>query len=150
MSTATVGEIYNYRQATPDLATSGQPREEQLPAIAANRGLEPKKLRGLVRGDLDWIVMKCLEKERARRYDTANGLAQDLQRYLADEPVLASPPSARYRMRKFVRKHKGGVIAAARINLETEIFHAVRDFLAENLHASFHVDVFVVTFVGLG
>src|SRR3989304_6142768 len=53
-----------------------------LPSIAANRSLEPKKLSGVVRGELDWIVMKCLEKDRNRRYETANGLAQDLQRYL--------------------------------------------------------------------
>ena len=67
---------------------------EELPAIAANRGLEPKKLGGLVRGELDWIVMKCLEKDRARRYETPGALARDIQRYLADEPVEASPPSA--------------------------------------------------------
>src|SRR5438045_5849135 len=70
---------------------------EGLPAIAANRGLEPSKLSGLVRGELDWIVMKTLEKDRNRRYDTASGLALDVQRYLADEPVLACPPPARYR-----------------------------------------------------
>ncbi len=80
---------------------------DELAAIAAKRGLEPKKLNGLVRGDLDWIVMKCLEKDRSRRYETANGLAMDVQRYLADEPVLACPPSAAYRVRKFVRRHKG-------------------------------------------
>jgi eukaryotic-like serine/threonine-protein kinase len=61
-------------------------------SIAANRGLEPKKLNGLLRGELDWIVMKCLEKDRARRYETASGLAMDLSRYLADLPVEASTP----------------------------------------------------------
>src|SRR5262249_13060927 len=66
---------------------------EELPTIAANRGLEPKKLSGVVRGELDWIVMKALEKDRNRRYGTANGLAMDVQRYLADEPVSACPPS---------------------------------------------------------
>src|SRR5438045_6711246 len=66
---------------------------EGLLAIAANRGLEPKKLSGLVRGELDWIVMKTLEKDRNRRYDTASGLAQDVQRYLHDEAVQACPPS---------------------------------------------------------
>jgi tetratricopeptide (TPR) repeat protein len=79
---------------------------DELPSVAANRGLEPKKLSGLVRGDLDWIVMKCLEKDRNRRYKTANGLAADVQRYLTDEPVLASPPSAAYRLRKFARRNK--------------------------------------------
>jgi tetratricopeptide (TPR) repeat protein len=82
---------------------------EGLPTIAANRGLEPKKLSGLVRGELDWIVMKALEKDRSRRYETANGFAQDVQRYLADEPVLACPPSAWYRCRKFTRRHKMGL-----------------------------------------
>src|SRR5438045_4350604 len=66
---------------------------EGLPSIAANRGLEPKKLSGLMRGELDWIVMKTLEKDRNRRYETANGLAQDVQRYLHDEAVQACPPS---------------------------------------------------------
>jgi tetratricopeptide (TPR) repeat protein len=77
-----------------------------LPAIAAKRGLEPRKLSGLVKGELDWIVMKCLEKDRSRRYETANGLARDIERYLHDEPVQACPPSAAYRLRKFARRHK--------------------------------------------
>src|SRR5262249_13034462 len=64
-------------------------------------------------GDLDWIAMKCLEKDRNRRYETANGLAQDIQRYLADEPVLAGPPSVSYRLRKFVRRNRGPVIAVS-------------------------------------
>ena len=81
--------------------------------VAANRSVEPKKLNGLVRGELDWIVMRCLEKDRNRRYETANMLAMDLQRYLADEPVLAGPPSARYRVRKFVRRNKVPVFAAS-------------------------------------
>ena len=68
-----------------------------------------------MQGELDWIVMKCLEKERARRYETANGLAMELQRYLADEPVLAGPPSAGYRLRKFVRRNKGPVLMGSLI-----------------------------------
>src|SRR5437870_4805090 len=71
-----------------------------LPSLAAQRQLEPVKLTKLVRGELDWIVMKCLEKDRARRYETANGFARDVQAYLADEPVEACPPSARYRPSK--------------------------------------------------
>ena len=71
----------------------------------------------LVRGDLDWIVMKALEKERSRRYETANGLARDLQRYLADEVVEARPPSASYRLRKFVRRNRGLVVAVGLIAL---------------------------------
>ena len=65
-----------------------------------------------MRGELDWIVMKALEKDRTRRYETANGLAADLRRYLDDEPVQACPPSATYRMRKFVRRNKAPVLAA--------------------------------------
>ncbi|MCA8978859.1 MAG: serine/threonine protein kinase [Planctomycetes bacterium] len=70
------------------------------------------RLGSRLRGDLDWIVMKCLEKDRTRRYETANGLAMDIERHLADEPVQAGPPSATYRLRKFVRRNRGGVTAA--------------------------------------
>jgi eukaryotic-like serine/threonine-protein kinase len=86
---------------------------EELPSIALNRGLEPTKLRGLVRGELDWIVMKALEKDRNRRYETADGFAADVQRYLHDEAVEACPPSAMYRLRKLVRRNKGPVLAAS-------------------------------------
>jgi WD40 repeat protein/serine/threonine protein kinase len=89
----------------------------ELPAIAANRGLEPVKLTKLVRGELDWIVMKALEKDRGRRYETANGLAADVERYLADEPVQACPPSAMYRFRKFARRHRAGLATAAVVAL---------------------------------
>jgi serine/threonine protein kinase/tetratricopeptide (TPR) repeat protein len=85
---------------------------EALASISAQRKTEPAKLTKLVRGELDWIVMKCLEKDRNRRYETANGFALDVQRYLADEPVTAGPPSASYRLRKFVRRNKRPVIAA--------------------------------------
>jgi serine/threonine protein kinase/tetratricopeptide (TPR) repeat protein len=87
--------------------------DESLPSLAALRQIEPKKLMAMLRGELDWVVMKCLEKQRDRRYETANGLARDLQRYLADEPVEARPPSAGYRFHKFVRRHKGSAIAAS-------------------------------------
>ena len=89
----------------------------ELPAIAANRHLEPNKLTRLVRGDLDWIVMKCLEKEQARRYETANQLGQELQRFLADEPVQARPPSVTYRAKKFLRRNKELVIACSLVFL---------------------------------
>src|SRR5262249_5961230 len=79
---------------------------ESLPSLAAQRQLEPVRLTRLVRGELDWIAMKCLEKDRSRRYETANGLAQDLQRYLADESVEACPPSAGYRLAKFLRRNR--------------------------------------------
>ena len=101
------------REEEPQKPSTRLSSAEQMPSVAANRGLEPKKLTGLVRGDLDWIVMKCLEKDRNRRYETANGLAMDVQRYLADEPVLASPPSAAHRLRKFSRRHKTGLWVTA-------------------------------------
>jgi tetratricopeptide (TPR) repeat protein len=80
-----------------------------LPTLSANRGTEPGKLTKLVRGELDWIVMKALEKDRDRRYETANSFAMDVLRYLADEAVLACPPSVAYRLRKFARRNKGGL-----------------------------------------
>jgi serine/threonine protein kinase len=85
---------------------------EQLATISAQRRTEPARLTKLLRGELDWIVMKALEKDRARRYETANGLARDVERHLANEAVEACPPSAGYRLRKFVRRHKGRLAAA--------------------------------------
>jgi serine/threonine protein kinase len=85
---------------------------EALASIAATRATEPSKLAKLMRGELDWIVMKCLEKDRSRRYETANGLAHDLGRYLADEPVEACPPSSTYRLRKLAGKYKKTLVTA--------------------------------------
>jgi serine/threonine protein kinase/tetratricopeptide (TPR) repeat protein len=84
-----------------------------LPSIAAQRQTEPRKLTALVRGELDWIVMKALEKDRGRRYETANGFANDIERFLNHEPVTAGPPTVAYRLRKFVRRNRGLVIAAS-------------------------------------
>ena len=81
--------------------------------MARARGAEPSLLRSLLQGDLDWITMKALEKDRSRRYDTAIGLANDVRRHLRNEPVLAGPPSAAYRTKKFVRRHPFGVGVAA-------------------------------------
>jgi serine/threonine protein kinase/tetratricopeptide (TPR) repeat protein len=99
------------REEEPPKPSTRLSTTEELPSIAANRGLEPKKLSGLVRGELDWIVMKALEKDRNRRYETAKGLAHDIERYLHDEPVQACPPSAGYRLKKFVRRNRGPVSA---------------------------------------
>jgi tetratricopeptide (TPR) repeat protein len=110
---------------------------EELPSIAAVRGVEPTGLSRLVRGELDWIVMKALEKDRNRRYETANALALDVQHYLADEPVQACPPSAWYRLRKFARRNRAGVTAAAVMVLTlvlataVSIWQAVRATRAE-------------------
>jgi serine/threonine protein kinase/WD40 repeat protein len=84
-----------------------------LASISAQRHTEPAKLRRLMRGELDWIVMKALEKDRNRRYETANSFATDLQRYLSDEPVHACPPTVGYRLRKLLRRHRGPVFAAS-------------------------------------
>ena len=84
-----------------------------LTTIAAHRQSQPPKLIHLVRGDLDWIVMKCLEKNRTRRYETATGLAADLQRHLNNEPVTAAAPGTAYQIQKFVRRHRIGVMAGS-------------------------------------
>src|SRR5262249_29093323 len=88
-----------------------------LAKVAEARKTEPAKLSRLMRGELDWVVMKCLEKDRSRRYDTASGLAKDVERFLKDEPVEARPPSAWYRLRKTARRNRmaltvAGVVAA--------------------------------------
>ncbi|MBI1914048.1 MAG: tetratricopeptide repeat protein [Planctomycetes bacterium] len=83
--------------------------------VSAQRKSDPKRLSQLFRGELDWIVMKALEKDRNRRYETASAFAADVQRYLHDEPVLACPPSALYRFRKFARRHKAALAVAGLI-----------------------------------
>jgi tetratricopeptide (TPR) repeat protein len=105
------------REEEPPRPSTRLSTTDELPSVAANRGLEPRKLSGLVRGELDWIVMKALEKDRNRRYETANGFAQDIQRYLADEPVHACPPSAWYRLRKFARRNKTALAVAGLVLL---------------------------------
>jgi hypothetical protein len=105
------------REEEPPRPSTRLTTTDELPSVAANRGLEPRKLSGLVRGELDWIVMKALDKDRNRRYETANGFALDIQRYLADEPVVAGAPSASYTLRKFVKRNRGPVIAACLVLL---------------------------------
>jgi eukaryotic-like serine/threonine-protein kinase len=85
--------------------------------MASQRQSDPKRLAQLVRGDLDWIVMRCLEKDRQRRYDTASALVHDIERHLSDQPVEARPPSASYRFRKFVRRHKKVVLTASTVTV---------------------------------
>ncbi len=85
--------------------------------VSARRQSDPKRLSQLFRGELDWIVMKALEKDRTRRYETASAFAADVERYLKDEPVAACPPSARYRLSKFVRRNRGPVLAASLVVL---------------------------------
>jgi tetratricopeptide (TPR) repeat protein len=114
--------------------------------ISANRGTEPARLTRLLRGELDWIVMKALEKDRNRRYETANAFALDVQRYLADEPVLACPPSAGYRLRKFARRNKGGLAVAALVLLflvllGSGVGWAVRDRAARQANVAGQVEM---------
>src|SRR5439155_9236988 len=90
---------------------------DSLSSISAQRRTEPKALTKLVRGELDWIVMKALEKDRTRRYETASGLARDIQCYLTDEAVLAGPPHASYRIRKFLHRHRWPVLVASLVTL---------------------------------
>jgi eukaryotic-like serine/threonine-protein kinase len=116
------------REASEDTIAT----RSSLASVAAQRHTEPVKLTKLVRGELDWIVMKALEKDRNRRYETANGLAADVQRYLADEPVQACPPSAAYRLGKFARRNKGALAMAGLVLFFVMVFGsgvgwAVRD-----------------------
>ena len=93
----------------PKPSTRLSESKDSLPSISAQRKMEPARLTRLVRGELDWIVMKSLEKDRTRRYETANGFARDIQRYLDGDPVEACPPSATYKLRKFARKHRAAL-----------------------------------------
>lgn len=87
----------------------------ELSTVAGCRQTEPARLPRLLQGDLDWIVMKCLEKDRARRYETASGLGADLRRHLENEPVIARPPTNAYRFQKFVRRHQFAFAAASAV-----------------------------------
>jgi serine/threonine protein kinase len=101
------------REETPPTPSTRISTTAALPAIAANRGVDPGRLCGLVRGELDWVVMKALEKDRNRRYPTANSLALDIEHYLANERVDACPPSAAYRFQLFARRNKAAMTVAA-------------------------------------
>jgi tetratricopeptide (TPR) repeat protein len=102
-----IREVEPHKPSTR-LSTLGQTATR----TAQQRHADVGRLGSMLRGDLDWIVMKCLEKDRTRRYETANGLAADIARHLRDEPVTAGPPSSSYRLRKFVRRNRPRVIAA--------------------------------------
>ncbi len=88
------------------VARAPGPDASSVQDIARHRRTDPRSLAKQLRGDLDWVVMKCLEKDRARRYETASGLAADITRHINNEPVDASPPSALYRFSKFARRNK--------------------------------------------
>jgi hypothetical protein len=103
------------REEEPPRPSTKLSTAEALPVLSVNRGTEPKKLTGLLRNELDWIVMKALEKERSRRYETANDFATDVQRYLSGEAVEAHPPSRGYRLKKFAKRNRGSLIATSLI-----------------------------------
>jgi len=105
------------KEEDPSKPSTRVSTSESLPSLAALRQMEPKMLTRSIKGDLDLIVMKALEKDRNRRYDTANAFAGDVMHYLTDEPVYARPPSAWYRLSKFARRHRAVVIAAGLIAL---------------------------------
>jgi hypothetical protein len=107
----TLRRIREEEPPRPSTRLSGS--KDSLPAISAQRQAEPEKLPKMVRGELDWIVLKALDKDRNRRYATANSLADDIERYLRDEPVEACPPSASYRLRKFARRYRVPLVIAS-------------------------------------
>ena len=143
MKEAAYGEILRMikEEEPPKPSTRLSDSGEALASISAQRQMEPAKLSKLVRGELDWIVMKCLEKDRNRRYETANAFAADVQRYLNDEPVQACPPSAAYRFRKFARRNKrilatvGFVALALVLGTAVSVWQAIRATDAEGLAA---------------
>jgi eukaryotic-like serine/threonine-protein kinase len=105
---------------------------EELNTLARQHGTESAQLKHLVRGDLDWIVMMCLEKDRNRRYESAHGLAMDIRRHLSCEPVLARPPSKLYEFQKTLRRHKvgfaatAGIIVALALGISLAVWQAAR------------------------
>jgi eukaryotic-like serine/threonine-protein kinase len=103
---------------------------DTLPSISAQRQTDPARLARLVRGELDWIVMKALEKDRARRYETASGLARDIERHLAGDPVEAGPPTRFYRLRKAVRRNRRALLTAMAFAGLLAIFLAIAALMA--------------------
>jgi hypothetical protein len=100
------------REVDPPRPSTKLSSADALPSLSAARGTDPKRLSLLMRNELDWIVMRSLEKDRARRYETANAFAVDILRYLNGEAVQAHPPSLGYRLQKFLRKNRGSVVAS--------------------------------------
>src|ERR1044071_6293282 len=101
-------------------------RSKERTTTAKRRSAEAPRLIHLLKGDLDWIVMKCLEKDRTRRYETANGLVADLKRHLTNEPVVARPPSAAYKFQKDWRRNKVAFTAAMAIAAALSVGTVVR------------------------
>jgi serine/threonine protein kinase/tetratricopeptide (TPR) repeat protein len=123
----------------PKPSTRLSDSKDSLPSVSAQRQTEPAKLTKLVRGELDWIVMKALEKDRSLRYEAATGLAADIQHYLNDEPVIACPPSAAYRFRKFAQRNRAALVTASLltavilVGAAVSVWQAVRATHAEGV-----------------
>jgi eukaryotic-like serine/threonine-protein kinase len=134
---AAYGEILRMikEEEPPKPSTRLSDSGDALETISARRQMDPAKLTKLVSGELDWIVMKTLEKDRNRRYETAKDFVSDLERYLADEPVHACPPSVGYRIRKYVRRNKGVLTAALLIMIALVIGMVVSAWQASNANA---------------
>jgi eukaryotic-like serine/threonine-protein kinase len=105
------------RQEEPPKSSPRLSNAAALPSLAALQQTEPRKPKAVLRLERDWVVMQCLEKQRERRHATANGPARDSQRYLAEVAAQARPPSAAYRLRKSLKRHKGPVVAASLVLL---------------------------------
>ncbi len=145
---AAFGEVLRLiKEVEPPKPSTRVSSSAQLPHIAAQRSLDPAQLGRSIRGDLDWIVMKAIEKERERRYDTANGLARDIERFLNLEAVEACPPSTAYRLRRMARKHRALIGSAAAFSLVLilgtglSVWQALRATYAESLASQRLVDV---------
>jgi serine/threonine protein kinase/WD40 repeat protein len=127
------------REEEPPRPSTRLSSSERLPSIAANRRMEPAKLSALIRGELDWIVIKALEKDRSRRYESAGQLAADVRHFLDDEPVIACPPSSSYRLRRFCRRHwrpvavATSLLACLILGLAGTIWQARRAMQSESL-----------------
>ena len=118
------------REEEPPRPSNRLSTSAALAALSVNRSTEPKRLTGQLRNELDWIVMKALEKDRARRYETANGFAADVQRYLANEPVTARPQSSAYRLKKTWQRNKVASVAVAAIAITLVVGIAVSTWQA--------------------
>jgi len=144
LRSAGFGEIRRIIRETdpPKASTRLSNLGEVQKSIAEHRRTDPSSLHRQLKGDLDWIIMKAMEKDRTRRYDTANGLAVDIQRYISNEPVLARPPSATYRMAKFAKRHKVGlgaglfIVAALVLGLALATTGLIRAKRAEAIAAA--------------
>jgi WD40 repeat protein len=118
LRSAALDEVFRIiREEEPIRPSTSISKTDQLPAVAASRRADPMRLGRMLQGDLDWIVMKALEKDRRRRYETATSFAADVRRYLSEEPIEARPPSAWYRYGKLARRNKLALTAASLVML---------------------------------